>query len=194
MGSPLRFVLPQKSSFFPNSTDHRLSMLQVRDVIEAERFMTPRISLRSEPAANGVGAAESRSPDGSSCLFEVLGAGRPESGQQAAPALAGNYVGVPSRGGSTSLETCPPPALDPRRWAEAVGADFMVRGASYLTNRVKVPSARQVRRNSILMKRLSSGSGAGPLVVSRRVVSDRALGLWVAWVTYCTTEVGLFCF
>jgi len=125
----------------PHSTYYILPMSQVRDVIEAERFMTPRISL---PAANGEVAA-SRSNDGNSFLFEVLGAGRSESGQQAAPAPAENSLGVPSRGGSTSLETCPPPALDPRRWTEAVGSDFMVRGASYLTTRVKVPSARQVR-------------------------------------------------
>ncbi|CAM9908395.1 unnamed protein product [Scytosiphon promiscuus] len=128
-----------------------MTALGVRDVIEAERFMTPRISLR--PDCSGP-----LSPDGSPFLFEVLGASRPESTHQSAEAAgaverAGRGMAAidasmdaSKSGGLTSLETCPPPALDPRRWEEAVGSDFMVRGPSYLTNRVKVPSEKQMFR------------------------------------------------
>ncbi|CAM9152802.1 unnamed protein product [Hapterophycus canaliculatus] len=124
-----------------------MTALGVRDVIEAERFMTPRISPR--PGCSGP-----RSPDGSPFLFEVLGSAGPESTHRSAGAVGSSGTAVMGaiegstdysrRGGSTSLETCPPPALDPRRWEEAVGSDFMVRGQSYLTNRVKVPSAKQM--------------------------------------------------
>lgn len=121
----------------------------MRDVIEAERFMTPRISLRAEGGNNGFANGQvgvgPRSPAGSPFLFEVLGAGGPESCQQAAPASSEMPLDFSRRVGATSLETCPPPALDVRRWTEAVGTDFMVRGPSYLTTRVKVPSAKQVR-------------------------------------------------
>lgn len=111
--------------------------------------MTPRISLRSECGINGLANGQvgvgPRSPDGSPFLFEVLGAAGPESSQQAAAGPPELSLDFARRLGSTSLESCPPPALDRRRWTEAVGPDFMVRGPSYLTTRVKVPSARQVR-------------------------------------------------
>ena len=113
--------------------------------------MTPRISLRSEIGINGLANGQvgvgPRSPDGSPFLFEVLGAAGPESGQQAAAASSEVSLDFSRRLGSTSLESCPPPALDRRRWTEAIGTDFMVRGPSYLTTRVKVPSAKQVRRS-----------------------------------------------
>lgn len=122
-------------------------------MIEAERFMTPRISPRPDPAATGFDNGQigvgPRSPDGSPFLFEVLGPTGPEAGQEAggAPATE-NVLDCSRRGGATSLETCPPPTLDTRRWTEAVGSNFMVRGASYLTTRVKVASAKQVRETS----------------------------------------------
>lgn len=129
-------------------------IIQVRDVIEAERFMTPRINLRPEsPAdgfANGQVGVGPRSPDGTPFLFEVLGAAGPESSRQASATAAEMPLDVSRTRGSTSLETCPPPALDVRRWSEAVGSDFMLRGASYLTTRVKVPSAKQVRFFSLV--------------------------------------------
>ncbi|CBJ29444.1 conserved unknown protein [Ectocarpus siliculosus] len=128
-----------------------MTALEVRDVIEAERFMTPRISLRPDPAAGGFDNGQigvgPRSPDGSPFLFEVLGPTGPESRQETggAPATE-NVLDCSRRGGATSLETCPPPTLDARRWTEAVGSNFMVRGASYPTNRVKVASAKQMFR------------------------------------------------
>lgn len=48
--------------------------------------------------------------------------------------------------GSTSLENNPPPTLDPRMWSEADGTDFIVRGESYLSTKVKVTSAKQVHK------------------------------------------------
>lgn len=86
-----------------------------------------------------------RSADGTPFLFEVLGATGPGSCQQASAASEEMSVDFPKRMGSTSLETRPPPTLDVRRWTEAIGQDFVVRGPSYLTTRVKVPSAKQVR-------------------------------------------------
>eukprot|EP00752_Nemacystus_decipiens_P007751 g6928.t2 len=127
-----------------------MTALGVRDVIEAERFMTPRISLRSECSMNGLANGKvgvgPRSPDGSPILFEVLGAAGPECGQLAAAGSSEMSMDFSKRLGSSSLESCPPPALDRRRWTEAVGTDFMVRGPSYLTSRVKVPSAKQMFR------------------------------------------------
>eukprot|EP00903_Cladosiphon_okamuranus_P015669 g14470.t1 len=127
-----------------------MTALGVRDVIEAERFMTPRVSLRSEGGtnclANGQVGVGPRSPDGSPFLFEVLGPAGPEASQQAAPASSGTSLDVSRWTGSSSLESCPPPALDRRRWSEAIGTDFMVRGPSYLTTRVKVASAKQMFR------------------------------------------------
>lgn len=118
--------------------------------------MTPRISLRSEYGNNGYADGQvgvgPRSPDGSPFLFEVLGAAGPESSQQAAAASSDISVDFSKKAGSTSLETCPPPALDRRRWTEAIGTDFMVRGPSYLTTRVKVPSAKQVRSYNALWR------------------------------------------
>lgn len=110
--------------------------------------MTPRISLRSDANngfANGQVGVGPRSPDGSPFLFEVLGPTGPEPCQQAAVASPEMSLYFSRRVGSTSLETCPPPALDVRRWTEAIGSDFMLRGPNYLTTRVKVPSAKQVR-------------------------------------------------
>lgn len=122
--------------------------MQVRDVIEAERFMTPRINLRSESASTGFADGKvvvgPKSPDGRPFLFEVLGT----TGAESIHGASAEKEAPPDdcrRGGSTSLETCPPPTLDVRRWTEAVGSDFMVRGPSYVTSRVKVPSAKQVR-------------------------------------------------
>lgn len=118
-------------------------------MIEAERFMAPRISLRANSPSSGVGndgGVGPRSPDGKPFLFEVLGGS------------GGNEGGSPPRGwgqeegdaeqpparGMTSLENVPPPTLDPLMWTEADGKEFAVRGASYLTTRMKVPSAKQV--------------------------------------------------
>lgn len=106
--------------------------------------MAPRVSLRPESPTSGdskPGGVGRRSPDGRPFLFEVLGAPESDGGEQ---------MGLSHRGLSSSclspcsLETDPPPALDPRMWTEADGTEFSVRGASYLTTRVKVPSARQV--------------------------------------------------
>lgn len=143
---------PELALLLPTQPTYNIDV-QVRDVIEAERFMTPRISLRPEGGSNdfvngqvGVGP---RSPDGSPFLFEVLGAAGPDLSQQAAGVSAEMSLDFSRRVGSTSLETCPPPALDVRRWTEAIGSDFMVRGPSYLTTRIKVPSAKQVRTSSV---------------------------------------------
>ena len=123
---------------------------QVRDVIEAERFMTPRINLRPDSPTGdeddntyGGGSAGDRcGADGKPLLFAGgLGVGGSREGESsldsACHALAMK--------GLTPLENCLPSTLDPRRWTEAEGTDFMVRGASYLSSRVKVPSAKQVR-------------------------------------------------
>lgn len=111
--------------------------------------MTPRINLRSGSASAGFADGQvgvgPRSPDGRPFLFEVLGPTGPESSHGASATAAEVSEDVCRRGGSSSLETCPPPTLDVRRWTEAIGSDFMVRSASYLTTRVKVPSAKQVR-------------------------------------------------
>lgn len=134
---------------FLSPTPTHISTIQVRDVIEAERFMTPRINLRPESVSTGFADGQvgvgPRSPDGRPFLFEVLGTAGTESIHEASATAAESSLDNSRRGGSTSLETCPPPTLDVRRWTEAVGSDFMVRGASYLATRVKVPSAKQVR-------------------------------------------------
>ena len=132
-------------------------MDKVRNVIEAERFVAPRVSLlrpESCPSSDGTPAsarAEPRSLDGRSFPFEVLGAQESEGGGDQGGRGSESRRGGrgPPRGSWLSSSWCslerdPPPALDPRMWTEADATEFSVRGPSYLSTKAKVPSAKQV--------------------------------------------------
>lgn len=135
---------------------------QVRNVIEAERFLSPRMNV----TATGLGTdscslskndtSHDREEDNDGpFLFEVLGAPGGHVGPHALANAGGSTDAVtrrpgadgrgcrPSRG-STSLENVPPPTLNPCMWSEADGTEFIVRGDSYLTTKLKVQSAKQV--------------------------------------------------
>lgn len=53
-----------------------MHVLEVRNVIEAERFIAPRISLRpdSPSSCSSIGVGNHATEDGGPFLFEVLGA------------------------------------------------------------------------------------------------------------------------
>ncbi|CAM9860779.1 unnamed protein product [Discosporangium mesarthrocarpum] len=146
------------------TTELLLHLLDVRDMIEAERFVSPQInerlymaslavparrktmnSLRVRAAAAGLGlglgGGTRAGKEGRDTIRRTSSSQTPSGVGEAAG--GGGREGGRGRG-SSSLENFPPPALDLSMWGEADGRDFMVRGASYLTNRVKVPSARQM--------------------------------------------------
>ncbi|CAM9570680.1 unnamed protein product [Laminaria digitata] len=112
--------------------------------------MTPRINLRpdsntededDDDRCGGGGAGAAARASGSPLLFG--GGMAPEGSREAESSLDRCYA---LARGLTPLESCLPSTLDPRRWTEAEGTDFMVRGASYLSSRVKVASAKQMFR------------------------------------------------
>lgn len=123
--------------------------------------MAPRISLTPVGGVDSSGGSIGmgpRSPDGRPFLFEVLGAPGSAEGRESPGWTGGNDdADQLAARGMTSLENVPPPALDPRMWTEANGTEFSVRGPSYVTTRVKVPSAKQVKKKSGFIRYVSGG-------------------------------------
>lgn len=150
--------------------------------------MTPRIILRPDSPSSSARMDRSigpRCPDGRPFLFEVLGApGARERGPNSTVWSGAEEAGKVCATGLTSLENNPPPALDPRMWTEADGTEFSVRGPSYLSTRVKVPSANQVRVTSSAdwtstkSAMLSAGSRDHHVREGVTVLSPSALHSW----------------
>ncbi|CAM9411107.1 unnamed protein product [Phaeothamnion confervicola] len=99
-----------------------MHILDIRDVIEGERFCTPTLSLTEEDR----------------------GPRRVDSFSDATAAEARAAAAAPP--GAAHLACVPSPALRRNMWAEVNGGDFLVRGPSYDADRVKVASAPQVFR------------------------------------------------